>query len=456
MPGLVEFDYRQPTVVAEKFQADFNLDFYDPRVSREKVGREVRAFLGEKLLQPRAEDVWIGKDGTLDPDYIAMMQRSTDYWKGKGDRAAVARFESELTGMRNLAYLVIAHGVNNEPLPVVLTASDPGNFYVGKDGNKKSVTFVGLLDRTEDEGWRYKIFSLPTKFIGLERHKDLLWKIGDIERTRQILGASLEDLTADNLVASPVLLDQLVHSLDELATSLGHESWDKIEEIAADQLALDNDHLAKERRDAMVEEFTRRIVEMVSQDKSGKEKEALVNAMGDTFALEAGREYVGWNGEQMVQEINRTVRVALADKLNIFSRSEDFAYLSVQYDLGGMRDLYEHVTWMANVFRTNPLAQEARATGCGGSGVNYSQGLGWDRFSFEYQQPTEAGFDMMQNFGYQSDVTISTNAESTGKYKDYYDYKPGVCANCHEHKSYVAHPKSPEVKCAGWCSGCEK
>jgi len=449
--GIAELEFRRSMDVGEQFNTDFDLDLYDHDVSRTKVEREVQAFLGEKLLQPRSEDLFIGRDGRLDPNYLEMMQRSIDYWSARGDPSAVERFESELTGMRNLATLVIEHGINNQPLPIVVTASDPGTFYVDAEGRKKSATFVGLLDRMEDNGWRYKIFSLPTKFIGLNEHKALLWRIGDIEHTKQILGASLVELTANNLVAFPVLLDRLVHSLDELAVFLGYESWDKVEEIAADQLALDSDVNARKRRVVMVEEFTRRILEIVHQDRVKEEKEALVNAMGDMFAL-----YLGWSVERIRSEIAKTVRVALADKLGLLSRIENFEYYSTQYDLGDIEELYTQVHWMINAFRTNPLAQEARVTGCGGSGINYQQGMGLDGFSLTYQQPIYDGFGIMQEGGYQEGMTtVSTNSEPTGKYKDYYVYKPGLCAHCHESKKYVAYPKSPDTPCAGWCSDCE-
>ena len=212
--------------VAEQFKSDFNLDFYNKETSREEIFQHVGAFLGEKLLAPRSQDLWIGRDGLLDPDYIAMMERSILYWSARGDTAAVARFQSELTGMRNLANIVIESGENGAKMPIVAIASDPGSFYVDTEGNKKSVTFVGVLDNSEINGWKYKIFSLPTKYIGLEKHKELLWRIGDIEKTKQILRASLDELTADNLVAFPVILNEFISSLDLLAQELGYDSWD--------------------------------------------------------------------------------------------------------------------------------------------------------------------------------------------------------------------------------------
>lgn len=460
MGGKVELEY-PPLALDEQFKADFNLDFYDFEVSYARVEWEVRAFLGEKLLQPRSEDLFIGRDGRLDPNYLAMMQRSIDYWRERRDRAAVERFESELTGMRNLAILVIEHGINDQPLPIVLTASDPGTFYVDANGRKKSATFVGLLDRAEEDGWRYKIFSLPTKHIGLNEHKEILWAIGNIETTKQILGASIEELTANNLVAFPVLLDQLTHSLDELAIILGYESWEKIEEVAADQLALQGDTYAMQRREAMIVEFTTRILELIRQNRGKEEKEALVNAMGDMFALEAGKEYLSWGEDRIRTEIAKNVRVALADKLGVFKQAESFDYYSRQYDLGDWGDLYAQVRWMMNAFRTNPLAQEARATGCGGSGINYQQGMGWDSFSVKYQEPTYSGFEMLQDFGYTNTPTSSSDdissggSEPEGRHKGELEYRPGICGHCGQRREKVGYSKNGGGGCSGWCTKCE-
>ncbi|KKU26574.1 MAG: hypothetical protein UX37_C0001G0001 [Microgenomates group bacterium GW2011_GWA2_46_16] len=440
-------------VVAEQFQADFNLNFYNLETTREEIEEHVGAFLGEKLLAPRSQSLWIGRNGTLDPDYIVMMERSIEYWRQRGDTKAVQRFESELTGMRNLTYLVMEQGLAGEEIPVVIMASDPGEFYMDKLGRKKSATFVGLLEQSEANGWRYRILSLPTKFIGLTKHKELLWRIGDIEKTKRILGSSLENLTADNLVAFPVLLDHLVRSLDELAADLGFPSWNRIEELAADQLALENDIYARSRRAAMVDEFTRQIWALVQNGRSFDEKEAMVSAMSEMFALETGKEYLGWNEEKIQSEIKKNIKLALAQKLGALENEDVFIRYAEQYDLGGWQDAVGQYGWMQNAFMTNPLAQEALSTGCGGSGNNYQQGLGWDKFSFGHEQPTYSGFDMINSFGYTS---TDTDSVSTGKYKEYYDYKPGVCAHCHEHKSYVAYPKSSDVKCAGWCSDCEK
>lgn len=443
------------------FKSDFDLGLYDPlNINRSEIERHVRSFFGEKLMKPRLEKLWIGREGSLDPNYVEMMRKSVAYWRTRGDERAATRFEKELEGAQNIVNLVVLSVQNGEPLPIVMNASDPGDFYVDEEGNKKSVTFVWMLDQAEEDGWQYDVISLPTRFIGLENHWGLLKEIGNLQKTKELLQTSLITLSAENLIAYPVLLDDLVYSVEEIAKRLGFESWDEIERIVADQLALDKDPHARERRETLVDEFTNLIIIAVEQNKSTEYKEALVDAMSDMFALEAGsRDYLGLSSDEIRVEIEKTIRLALAEKLRVFDRSFGY-YRNYRLELGDLRELYVQRTWMINAFRTNPLAQEARATGCGGSGMSFSQGYGMDRFSFGYVGNTYAGFEMIQNLGYQDTMTeissFSTHS-STGKYKEYYDYYPDRCRGpCKSDKPYVAHPKSSEIGCGYFCSDCEE
>jgi hypothetical protein len=451
VPGLVE---------VKAFKSDFNLDFYDPNnLSTKQVETHVRAFFGEKLLQPRSEELWIGRDGTLDPDYVAMMHKSINYWRVQGDEKAAVRFEKELEGAENIVQLILLSASRGEPLPIVLNASDPGDFYVDSEGNKKSVTFLWMLNEVGDGGWNYKILSLPTKFIGIEKHWELLEKLGNVQKTKNILQIVMKELTANELIAFPVLFNEFEHSLNELATSLGYKSWEDIERIAANQLELEKDPYAKERREKMIDEFTTRILDTVKGYRSQDEKEALVNAMADMFALEAGKEYLEWRKEKIALEIAKNVRLALADKLKIFDQPQEHSQ-NWSVEFGDIAELYAQRTWMMNAFRNNPLAREARATGCGGSGMSMSDDIfaSLNASSFmDNMGITDTGqFDYWtNNIAKQFGSSNLKTESSTGKYKEYYDYKPGVCTHCHEHKLYVAYPKSTDIPCAGWCSDCE-
>ena len=444
------------------FKSDFDLDLYDHlSVERNEIERHVKSFFGEKLMKPRLEDIWIGADGTLDPNYVEMMKRSVNYWRARGDEKAANRFEKELEGAQNIVKLVTLSAQDGDPLPVVVNASDPGSFYVDPEGNKKSTTFIWMLDQVEEGGWKYKVFSLPTKFIGLKKHWALLKEVGNLQKTEYILKESLTFLTSEELVAYPVLLDSLIHSVEEIAKKLGFESWDEIEKITDNQLALENDPYAGERRETMVSEFTNKIIEAVKDCKSREYKKALVDAMSDMFALEAGsRDYLGLNAQQVKGEIDKSVRLSLAEKYKVFDKPPGY-YQTFSVELGDLRELYTYRTWMINAFRTNPLAQEARATGCGGSGMsmgnNFISSLNASSFMDKMGITDNSQFNYWTNIAGQLESSeFQTSSSSTGKYKEYYDYKPGTCKHCHEPKRYVAHPKSSDTQCAGWCSDCEK
>jgi hypothetical protein len=434
-------------IATEKaFKSDFQLELYDAlKVDSQEIEEHVRSFLGEKLLQPRRELLWVGRGGELDPDYLLMMQRSIDYWRDKGDMRAVRRFESELIGMQNMVSLILG---SSEEIPVVINASDPGEFYVGQDGGKKSVTFVGVLEREEEGGWWYGFFSLPTRYIGLVEHKRVVEDLADIEKTKKLLGSALLEESAEALVAYPMLLDRLTHSIDDVANKLGYDSWAEIEKRAKDQLVLEGDPSAKVRREVLVKEWTRLILEMVRYGNHD-EQEVMVDAMADVFAFEAGAEYVGWSEQDIVREIQQRVELARVTKRGIFAVA-GYGYNNLTYVHNQeITELLAYRNWVMSRFEANPLAREARATGCGGAGVVYSQGSSSDMFEFRYGNEVFAGFS---DFDKKPEPSLK---KSTGKYTEYYDYKSGVCAHCGEQKPYVAHPRSSDMQCAGWCSDCE-
>ncbi len=449
-------------VPEEVFKSDFDLGFYSlENLNADTVETHVRSFFGEKLMKPRRERLWVGRDGTLAPDYVEMMERSIKYWQERGDDKAVLRFEKELEGARNAVSLIIATTDKNEPLPIVINASDPGDFYVDKEGRKKSMTFVWIKESTSESGWKYSVYSLPTAYIGIEKHWAMLKKLGDLQRTQEILKNIFneDELSANSVIAFPLIVSNLTRGMNEIADELGYASWDEIEQMAANQLELEKDPYARERREGMVDEFTHRILDTVKGYRSQDEKEALVNAMADMFALEAGKEYLGWSKEKIVVEMEKNIRLALADKLKLFDKPQAH-YHNWSVELGDLAELYVQRTWMMNAFRNNPLAREARATGCGGSGMSMSNdvlaSLNASSFMDKMNITDTTQFDYWTNIaGQVGNGEFDTSTSSTGKYTEYYNYEPGTCTNCHEHKPYVAHPKSADIQCAGWCSDCE-
>lgn len=431
----------------ESFVAEMELELYPQDVSYELVKLHVSKLLAEKLLMPNAEDLWIGKDGQLDPNYLGMMQRAVDFWQAKGDKLAVKRFTSELEGAKNIVRLVTESAQRGERPPTVVSASDPGDFYVDQDGRKKSVTFVSILLGADEGGWRYRQVVIPTRYIGLVKHWEILQTVGEVEKTEKVLGTAVETLSAEALIAFPVLLQENILAIDKLAQELGYSDWDEVEEKARDQLVLAEDTLATGRREAMITKFAELICQYVRENRTESELKALANAMGDTFALEQGKVYLGWDGDQISLQIDKTVQVARVDaqrQARPLDRATLFLTEAEAYELE------QHQAWMMQQFATNELAREARSTGCGGSGISGISLFGRG----------EANLSTMQyQLGWSGDPTWQTESPtsgSTGKYKEFYDYKPGVCAHCHESKPYVAHPKSENIKCAGWCSDCEK
>lgn len=447
-------------VPQEVFKSDFDLGFYGAEnLNADVVETHVRTFFGEKLMKPRREKLWVGKDGTLDPDYVAMMEKSINYWKDKGDDRSVERFEKELEGARNAVSLIISSSDKfNSPLPIVLNASDPGDFYVDKEGRKKSVTFIWIKESSEEEGWHYNVYSLPTPYIGLEKHWDLLKRFGDIQQTQDILSQIFneEDLSSNSLIAFPVLLTSLIEGLDVIAQELGYPSWNEIDRVASDQLAMENDKTAKERREKIVIEFSARIFYAVKDKRPREYQEALVEAMSDTMAIEAGkRDYLGKNASQIEEEIDKNVRLALALKYKVFEKNNYSQVKDLGLRLGDLRALHTHYGWMQDAFATNPFAREARSTGCGGSGMNYGHSFGRD-FLISMRQPGMESLFADQASNYAETMTTFEDSSTDGEEPDgrYEEgvYKPGHCRACNKDRKKVWHKSDGGCDC---CTTCE-
>lgn len=450
-------------VGGEVFKSDFVIGFYNPEnLVSELVETHVRAFFGEKMMKPRAEPLFVGRDGKLSPDYIEMMEKSIAYWREKGDVSAVERFSKELEGAGNAAKLIVESSEMGEPLPIVINASDPGDFYVDSQGRKKSVTFIWIKEKTENSGWHYRIYSLPTKYIGVEKHWELLKKFGDIQKTGEILGRVLNDaemLGANELIATPVLLTTLALGIDEIAKDLGYRDWDEIEKMAADQLALEKDELARERREKIVSDFTMRIFFAVKGERSRDYQEALVAAMSDTMALEAGGEYINWSAKRIEQEIDKNVRLALALRYRIFEKRTYTEIKELKINFGDLSELFMHYQWVSEAFNNNARAQEARATGCGGSGSNYGVQFGLNSYGYGSVSLVYSSVGNLLNE--QQDASeafgpelVSSGEEPEGRYLNKgAKYKPGHCRACDQDREKVWHKADGGCDC---CTTCER
>lgn len=450
----------------ELFKSDFDLAFYDSEtISADVIEHHVSSFFGEKLMKPRVEPLWVGRNGELDPNYIAMMERSIQYWREKGDERAVERFSKELEGAKNTTSLIIESSRDSkEPQPIILNASDPGNFYVDQEGRKKSVTFVWVKQSSEESGWKYLVYSLPTKHLGLEEHWGIVKDLADIHKTEEILKQSLreEDLSANALIAFPLLLNSLIHDLDDVAEKMGYSNWDEIERISADQLALENDASAKERREKLVTDFSMRIFFAVKDQRPLEYQEALVAAMSDTLALEAGGEYLGLSAKHIEEEIEKNVQLALALRHKIFELESyaDVQQLSQDLDIrfGNLDQLYLHYQHITQSFHNNPIALAARATGCGGSGNLYGQEFGMKISDFGGISIVQQGVGnlMADEALYKSSLSepdIASDTEPEGRYLDKgATYKPGHCRACDTDRMKVWHKEDGGCDC---CTTCE-
>ncbi len=288
--------------------------------------------------------------------------------------------------------------------------------------------------------------------------------MADIHKTQEILNQVLDEdiLSANALIAFPVLLNSLTYGLDNIAEKLGYPSWDEIERVAADQLALENDTSAKERRAKLVTDFSMRIFFAVKDRRPLEYQEALVAAVSDTLALEAGGEYLGWSAKRIEDEIEKNVQLALALRHKIFELGsyEEVQRLSQELDIrfGNLDQLFHHYQQVTQAFYNNPVAQAARATGCGGSGSLYGQGLGMKMSDFGGISIVQlsVGNLLAEEAQYKnplSEVDTTNDEEPEGRYIDIgATYKPGHCRACDKDRKKVWHKEDGGCDC---CTTCE-
>lgn len=443
----------------ERFRSDIHLRFYgDGRpLDLSEIDKDVRAYFGEKLFKPRRERVKIGKDGRLDPNYIFHMQRAIEYWSKEEDWAAVERFQSELDGVNNVVKLVTQSHETGCMLPIVVNASDPGDFYVNDGGYKKSLTYVWTLEKETIDAWEYRVFSIPTEHIGLEKHWELLKKISNLQVTGRMLKTILSESEVNplSMIAYPVVVDQYAHNLDSIAKELGFASWDEIEKQANNQLALELDPTAPKRRERIIENFKLRIWHAIKQNKDREYLKALENAMADTMAVEAGEnKYIGMDERQIDEQIKKNLQVSLAMQYRVSSHYNYFTYkLSGIKSEQDLREIEQHAMWLRNEFQTNEKVRQAKATGCGGAGNNYSNiGIFIDSRIAMFREDHFAEFMNYEGkFGELNEYKITESGEPEGRYIDGI-YTPGICVSCHQERQKVW--KVEDGGC-GCCTTCE-
>lgn len=395
-----------------KFSRDFDSNLFNSNTPLGEIKHKVASYMGEKLFMPRAEEVRIGYDGSLDPEYVRVMETSISYWNAQGDMDSAYHFSMELEGMKNLATHVSRRIASDRgDTSRYIIGSDPGETYKTKDG-AKTVIFVGEVDRLENDYISYRQLAIPVELLSLLTLFEKIQKVGDIALTEKISGLALGELTSENLVAYPVAILSI---LNDIAIEFGHSSWEVILERANDQLRLEKDSTAKERREEMIANYSARIYQSLQQSKSSEYINTIDESMRRVFAIEAGaRDYLGMDLSRVNAIIESSLRDTAADIRGIFTKNvtQEQIYIFEHEYQTTLTDLFEYRNWMVNVFLTNPLASRALATGCGG-GLSIS-GIGGENIGdvIGYDSTSSVSY-LMQADGYQETSTGSFGTESS-------------------------------------------
>lgn len=390
-----------------RFKRDFDSSLFTEETPFAEIAHKVSTYMGEKLFMPGYQEIQIGFDGSLDPEYTALMQKSIDYWRAQGDYETVHRFEMELVGMKRLAIQVsmqIERDRNSSARHII--GSDPGSTY-GTEEGAKSVVFVGEVKRLTENGIVYGQYAIPIELLELLSLYEKMTKISVVELT---------DITAEELVAYAA---PLIGTLNEVADIFGQGNWDQIVEKATNQLRLDKDQYGVERRQELIRYYSNLIHSALHEGRDREYLNIIDESMRRVFALEAGAsELLGLRKDRVKEIVERNLIDVKAEKMGLFTRQlsrEQITWFEEYYQVS-LSEVMEYRGWMTNVFQTNPLARRALVTGCGG-GVNIDLNSNpWGGIEswaggYSYDAPTEVGFEMMSEFGYQ-ETTTSSSAES--------------------------------------------
>lgn len=403
-----------------RFKRDFDSSLFTEDTPFAEIAHKVTTYMGEKLFMPGYQEIQIGFDGSLDPEYLGLMQKSIDYWREHGDYETAYRFEMELTGMMRLAKQVgmqIAVDRNNPARHII--GSDPGITY-GTEEGAKSVVFVGEVKRLTENGIVYGQYAIPLELLELLSLYEKMSKISTVELT---------NITAEELVAYAA---PLIGTLNEVAEIFGQGSWDQVVEKAANQLRLEKDQYGLERRQELIRYYSNLIYKALQEGRDREYLNIIDESMRRVFALEAGaNELLGLREDRVKEIVERNLIDVKAEKMGLFTKQlsrEQITWFEENYQVS-MSEVMGYRDWMTTVFRTNPLARRALVTGCGG-GINIDLNSNpWGGIEswaggYAYDVPTEVGFEMMGSFGYQETVTETTETLNEG---DTACYRCPVC-----------------------------
>lgn len=414
----------------------------------------VSSFLAESLIFPRSEKVIIDpKKGFVNQDdgreYREVFDRAIHYYEDSP--VLRERFVAEKEGFENAQHIIDSVHLVTGLYPPIIIASPPGEVYKAGDSTK-SITFVGIPEDEEGDNPVYTLYTIPTPEVEIGRHWEIICAVSDVQESMSILDYSIKSITPESVVAFPILLTDISKSLDKLAEKLEYDSWQEIEYLGNVSSRFEQEKdTTDERRLFLVSWFSDRIEKYVSEGRVRASFDKLDEVMRQVFASERGGYFLE-NNFSTLRDVADFLELLISADLNTENMVGNGKFVSDtrnnDFSASGKDSVLAGLYWW---IMSNPSARDSyMGTGCGAGGgglenynssvlgeVNYAQNTTYTRF---------------MGVG-DIDQLTTTN---TGKYTDYYDYKPGECKNCKQHKRYVARPKRSEVQCAGWCSDCEK
>jgi hypothetical protein len=404
----------------------FNMDILlqGPEVPQPRLKEYVETFAAEHFFKTTSRLAYFDGDKWYHPDgesYNDFFDRAIAYHQDSPRLAE--RFRAEKEGYINAGYIVNQRRAMGEESPAWVIASPPGNVYRNKSFATRNVTFISIpiCERSIQLGngpekvyQEYEMYVVPSEEMATREHWQAVVAAGNLEVSLSAIGMAadmVEEGDANFVAATPVLLESVI----DLVAQLGYADFAEVTQEASRMLELDNDPFALERRQEMIEFFTQKMWHYLSRRDTLSSQDrlklkGLADVMHDYLSSEAGLEYVG----QTFGEIREMIE----------------AHIMIHYRNSGVTFSNQELT------RTNWRYAEMVHS-------HYFKRLGLNKLTQERRNATGCVFE-------------GEETHSRGKYTEFYDYKPGVCAKCGKHKAHVAYPKNSEIKCAGWCSDCER
>jgi len=358
-----EIEFKSPVVFEDSVSNFRSYIYFINPTRQEYLEDEIGYFLSESLMMPTSRELIIDLsegdviDGRTGQSLMDLMQ--TSILTTKEGSPVKERFVAELTGLENLTSLVMEARNAGGVMPGMVIASSPGDVYRGQEGSK-SVTFVYLPcgGESENERVKYNLFSIPSSEIDVGEHWGIVKAVEDFNVARESL-ASIEPSNANELVAMPVLLDDLVVSLDFLVNRLGYSGWDEVGcESQLSRKFSEKSEQTDKRRRVFIEYFSSEIRELIRESALQEEFEHLDDVMRLVFASERGGFFI----ENGINERDEILTFINSIRYPNYGESS-YSYSPFVEEVNDNYWLLMH--WVMD----NSSARDSYfATGCGGGG----------------------------------------------------------------------------------------